>query len=221
MVEALAELGEVIVSEWPKGRPLRVKTVTAQQVQIQVKSQGDWLQIDGELVLDQGEVLRLRDLLERVQASRQRYVALGDGGFLALTDTLRQQLADLRAITQNQGDGQRISPLAALAWAAQADAPLLQGDDAWQQRCEAWARVQDQVFTLPAGLATELRDYQSSGWLWLMRLAASGFGAVLADDMGLGKTLQTLALLLARAAEAERADVGPAVDLARADAHQI
>ena len=210
VVEALAELGEVIVSEWPKGRPLRVKTVTAQQVQIQVKSQGDWLQIDGELVLDHGEVLRLRDLLERVQASRQRYVALGDGGFLALTDTLRQQLADLRALThaQPQGDGQRISPLAALAWSAQADAPALQGDDVWQRRCESWARVQDQVFTLPAGLATDLRDYQASGWQWLMRLAASGFGAVLADDMGLGKTLQTLALLLARA------DGGPALVVA-------
>ncbi|MEO5770976.1 MAG: DEAD/DEAH box helicase, partial [Burkholderiaceae bacterium] len=45
-----------------------------------------------------------------------------------------------------------------------------------------------------------LRDYQQAGYRWLMRLAASGFGACLADDMGLGKTLMTLAVMLERAA---------------------
>ena len=90
-----------------------------------------------------------------------------------------------------------------MAWSAQAGALagglVLAGDDAWQQRCDAWAAAQARQFPLPAGLAADLRDYQASGWQWLMRLADSGFGAVLADDMGLGKTLQTLALLLARA----------------------
>jgi superfamily II DNA or RNA helicase len=203
VVEALGRLGETIVSEWPKGKPLRVRAVTAAQVQIKVKSQGDWLELDGELALDGGEVLRLRQLLDLLQTGKQRYVALGDGGFLALTDTLRQQLADLRAITQTHGKAQRVATMAAMAWTAQqagqAEAPVLAGDKAWQHRCEAWARAQDQAFTLPAGLAADLRDYQASGWTWLMRLAAGGFGAVLADDMGLGKTLQTLALLLARA----------------------
>ena len=198
VVEALGKLSESIVSEWPKGKPMRVRAVTAPQVKLSVSSQGDWLAIDGELKLDGGEVIRLRDLLDRLQQGRSRYVALGDGGFLALTDTLRQQLADLKAITQTQGKGQRISTIAAMAWAAQADAPALAGDRAWLQRCQAWETAQGQVFEHPATLRAELRDYQASGWQWLMRLAASGFGAVLADDMGLGKTLQTLALLAAR-----------------------
>ncbi len=209
VVEALAALSERIVSEWPKGKPMRVRVVAATQVALQVKSQGDWLQIDGELALDGGEVLRLRQLLDLVQLGKQRYVALGDGDFLALSDTLRQQLADLRAITSNQGQQQRVATLAALAWSAQAGAPALAGDTAWQQRCDAWNSAQAQTFSLPAGLAAELRDYQASGWLWLMRLAASGFGAVLADDMGLGKTLQTLALLLARAAGGPALVVAP------------
>ena len=42
-----------------------------------------------------------------------------------------------------------------------------------------------------------------------MRLADSGFGAVLADDMGLGKTVQTLALLLQRAAGGPALVVAP------------
>ena len=209
VVEALASLGETIVSEWPKGKPMRVRTVAAPQLTLQVKSQGDWLQIDGSLALDGGEVLRLKQLLALVQQGKRRYVALGDGDFLALGDTLRQQLADLRAISAPQGDQQRVAALAAMAWSAQAGAPALDGDTAWQQRCAAWASAQAQTFSVPAGLAAELRDYQASGWLWLMRLAASGFGAVLADDMGLGKTLQTLALLLARSAGGPALVVAP------------
>jgi len=209
VVEALAGLGATIVSEWPKGKPMRVRTVAAPQLTLQVKSQGDWLQIDGDLALDGGEVLRLKQLLELVQQGKRRYVALGDGDFLALTDTLRQQLADLRAITSQQGQQQRVATLAAMAWSAQAGAPALAGDDAWQQRCDAWTAAQTRVFTLPAGLAADLRDYQASGWQWLMRLAASGFGAVLADDMGLGKTLQTLGLLLARSAAGPALVVAP------------
>ena len=39
-VEALAGLAPGIVSEWPKGKPLRVKTVTAAQVKLSVASKG-------------------------------------------------------------------------------------------------------------------------------------------------------------------------------------
>ena len=208
VVEALAGLAPGIVSEWPKGKPLRVKTVTASQVKLSVASRGDWLEINGELALDDGEVLRLRQLLDLLATGKSRYVALGDGGFLALTDTLRQQLADLRAVVTTQGKTQRLSPLAALAWAGQDGAPALDGDAAWSRRSQAWEQAQTRQFDLPITLLADLRDYQRSGWSWLMRLALSGFGAVLADDMGLGKTLQTLALLIARA------DGGPALVVA-------
>ena len=199
VVEALASLEPGIVSEWPKGKSLRVKTVTASQLKLSVNSRGDWLEIDGELAIDDGEVLRLRQLLELLGQGKNRYVALGNGGFLALTETLRQQLADLRSVVHNQGKTQRMSQIAALTWGGQADMPLLNGDAAWRRRSQAWDAAQALVFELPAGLQAELRDYQTIGWQWLMRLAASGFGAVLADDMGLGKTLQTLGLLVARA----------------------
>ena len=211
VVEVLAELGDSIVSEWPKGQPMRVRTAAAPQLALRVKSEGDWLALDGELTLDvdSGEVLRLQQLLELVQQGRRRYVALGNGDFLALTDTLRQQLADLKAISTAHGAQQRLPALAAIAWAAQTGAPPLDGDDAWQRRSDAWAAAQARSFSVPAGLAAELRDYQLAGWTWLMRLAASGFGAVLADDMGLGKTLQTLALLLARSAGGPALVVAP------------
>jgi len=209
MVEALAQQAPGIVSEWPKGRPLRVRAVTAQAVKLNVASRGDWLEIDGELTIDDGEVLRLRSLLELVQQGRSRYVALGDGDFIALSETLRQQLADLNAVAQPHKQGQRVASVAALAWAAQSDELKLDGDAAWRKRSAAWTDAQSRSFDVPRTLQADLRDYQLAGYRWLMRLAASGFGACLADDMGLGKTLMTLAVLLDRAGSGAALVVAP------------
>ena len=209
VVEALSRLSANIVSEWPKGKPLRVRAVGEATVKLRAASKGDWLELDGEIELDGGEVLRLRQLLELARDSRSRYVALGEGDFLALGDALRQQLADLAALAQPHKQGQRLSGVAALAWEASGHGLTLDGDAAWRRRSQAWATAQEQVFDVPAALAAELRDYQLDGYRWLMRLAHSGFGAVLADDMGLGKTVQTLALLLQRAAGGPALVVAP------------
>jgi SNF2 family DNA or RNA helicase/uncharacterized Zn finger protein len=48
----------------------------------------------------------------------------------------------------------------------------------------------------PASLTATLREYQHSGYNWVLSLLMSGFGAILADDMGLGKTIQSIAVLL-------------------------
>ena len=208
-VEALSRLGGRIVTEWPKGKPMRVRAVPDAAVKLQASSKGDWLELDGELQLDDGEVLRLRQLLDLAQASRSRYVALGEGEFLALGDALRQQLADLAALAQPHKQGQRLSGVAALAWEASGHGLTLEGDAAWRKRSKVWAQAQERVFEVPASLGAELRDYQLEGYRWLMRLGESGFGAVLADDMGLGKTVQTLAMLLQRAAGGPALVVAP------------
>jgi superfamily II DNA or RNA helicase len=208
-VEGLSRLGAHVVTEWPKGKPVRVRAVAESSVKLKANSNGEWLELEGELEFDGGEVLRLRQLLDMVRDSRSRFVALGEGDFLALSDTLRQQLADLAALVQVHKQGQRLSGVAALAWEASGHALTLDGDAAWRKRASAWALAQQRVFEAPAGLEAELRDYQLDGYRWLMRLADSGFGAVLADDMGLGKTVQTLALLLQRAAGGPALVVAP------------
>lgn len=48
---------------------------------------------------------------------------------------------------------------------------------------------------IPKELSGVLRDYQKTGYYWLLTLKKNGFGGILADDMGLGKTIQVLALL--------------------------
>ncbi len=210
VVEALSGLGTGIVSEWPKGKPMRVRAVPDAAVKLRATStKGDWLELEGELQLDDGEVLRLQRLLELAQSSRSRFVALGNGDFLALGDALRQQLTDLAALAQPHKQGQRLGGVAALAWAASGNSLVLEGDTAWNKRSQAWALAQERQFDAPAGLVADLRDYQLEGYRWLMRLGSSGFGAVLADDMGLGKTVQTLAMLLQRAAGGAALVVAP------------
>ncbi|HYN61263.1 MAG TPA: DEAD/DEAH box helicase [Rubrivivax sp.] len=208
-VEGLSRLGADIVTEWPKGKPMRVRAVAEGSVKLRASSKGEWLELDGELELDGGEVLRLRQLLDLSRESRSRFVALGEGDFLALSDTLRQQLSDLATLAQPHKQGQRLAGVAALAWEASGHGLVLDGDAPWRKRAASWAQAQERVFELPASLGAELRDYQLEGYRWLMRLAESGFGAVLADDMGLGKTVQTLALLLQRAAGGPALVVAP------------
>ncbi|MEN9892560.1 MAG: hypothetical protein RLY78_2855 [Pseudomonadota bacterium] len=220
-VQALASLAPEVIADWPQGRPMTVRDARADQLRLTLgrpRGHGaaqDWLSLDGELALDGAEVLKLERLLALVAGQRSRYLPLGDGQFLALTEQLRQQLADLQALAQSGGRGAaagslRIAPAAALAWAAQPGAPGLAGDTAWRERLAAWdAAAQWQQAEPPHGLQAELRDYQRAGWRWLMRLSAAGFGAVLADDMGLGKTLQTLGVLLARASAGPALVVAP------------
>ena len=76
-------------------------------------------------------------------------------------------------------------------------------------RCAAaWPPVRPIVPRVGAELEAALRPYQRAGVEWLARLAHWGAGAILADEMGLGKTVQTLAVLVDRAA------LGPALVVA-------
>ncbi|MDP3084409.1 MAG: DEAD/DEAH box helicase, partial [Rubrivivax sp.] len=208
-VQQLPGLAAVAGLDWPRGKPVRVTTPVAGAMQFAVSSGRDWFSIDGELRLDESRVLGLQQLMQLARESRQgRFVTLGDGEYLALTERLRQQLADLDALAQADKQQLRL-PAAAAAWLAETlDASQTRGDSPWVQRLARLDEAAALDPQLPAALQAELRSYQAEGYAWMVRLAHAGLGACLADDMGLGKTVQTLALLLARAHE------GPALVIA-------
>ncbi len=204
------EAQRVRALEWPKGRPLRVIEPEARAFATTLSSRRDWFALDGELRLDEQRVLSLQQLLALLREARgSRYVALGEGDYLALADQLRQRLAELEALAEADGAALRLGATAA-AWLAEAAPELgLQGDAGWQKRAAALERAAALQPEVPHGLQATLRPYQHDGYVWMHRLAEAGFGAVLADDMGLGKTVQTLALLLARAAAGPALVVAP------------
>lgn len=193
--------------EWPRGRSLKVHAATG--LKTKLSSGRDWFALSGELRVDEGRVVSLQALLTLLREQQgSRFVALGEGEYLALSEQLRQRMADLDTLAETEGERLRVGATAA-GWLADAAEELgLSGDARWRERAQRLERAAALQPDLPAGLRADLRPYQQQGFEWLARLAAAGFGAILADDMGLGKTVQTLALLLHRAA------LGPALIVA-------
>ena len=214
LLEVLPRVPGVQALDWPAGRPVSVAPVGLEHLRVRTQSQGKgpWFALAGGVQIDEAQVYALEQLMQWSRGSRGRFVPLGDGRYLALTQELRARIADLAAVAEVQGaeGGVARVPAAAALWLDAA----LQGAD-WQahgalrQRLDRLAASAAVVPALPTTLQAELRPYQLEGYQWAQRLAAAGWGACLADDMGLGKTLQALAVLLARAADGPALVVAP------------
>ena len=207
VVEVLPTLAGVAALDWPRGKPLRVVTVDSAALGVTVTSGRDWFALEGQVRVDEARVLSLMRMMDLARESKSRFVALGDGEYLALSERLRRQLADLQAAGRADKETLKL-PLAAAAWLdTNLEGVAVEGDSAWRRRVIALGSAAA-LAPVVEGLHTELRAYQHEGFAWMARLAHAGLGACLADDMGLGKTIQTLALLLRRAGD------GPALVLA-------
>ncbi|MBF0161048.1 MAG: DEAD/DEAH box helicase [Magnetococcales bacterium] len=213
-LELLTELQGVAHSvrvEWPEGEKLRVTApLSMEHLRVQVQRDRDWFALTGELSVDESSVVEMNRLLELVLSSRSRFIALGEGQFLTLTEKFRRQLLELQAFSNTHGQGRRFHPLAApVVQEITEQAQWNKVDKQWRQHLQRMEAAQTLTVALPSTLQVELREYQVSGFHWLARLAAWGVGACLADDMGLGKTVQALALLVSRAAEGPVLVVAP------------
>ncbi|WP_203569865.1 MULTISPECIES: DEAD/DEAH box helicase [Deefgea] len=187
---------------WPEGERFRLKaTKSLANMKLGLKQQGDWFVVNGEVKLDDGKVLQLRQLLELLDASPGRFLKLGDNDYLALTDSFRKRLEELYAVAEPSGaDGFKVNLLASGALTELAnEVGELEADAAWRNHIAKLDSLAQHQPKVPSTLQATLREYQHEGFQWLSRLAHWGVGACLADDMGLGKTVQTLALLLERA----------------------
>ena len=200
-LEALSEIQQMPeppTLSWPQGGRLQLSTPREiEQMKVSVRSEKDWFALDGEITLDEGKVLSLQKLLELLQSTPGRFVRLEDDQYLTLTQQLRQRLQAMQGLAQKQG----IHPLAAGILDEVTDGMQRQGDEIWQAQTAKLQAAYALKPKLPTTLQAQLREYQLEGFQWLARLAHWGAGACLADDMGLGKTLQSLALILTRAAQ--------------------
>ncbi|MBI5142378.1 MAG: DEAD/DEAH box helicase [Nitrospirae bacterium] len=207
---AVSASSGAMVIHWPEGERLKLRgSASWQAMKLSVRSGKDWFSLEGEVAVSETEVLTLQRLMELAETTPGRFMQLGEGEFVALTDEFRRKLDDLRRVLARHGKDQRFHPLVApLVEDAASGAASLKGDKAWMLNVEKLRSAEAFQPALPPTLQAGLRDYQRDGFDWLSRLAQWGAGACLADDMGLGKTVQALALLLTRAAD------GPALVLA-------
>ena len=197
---------------WPKGEPLRIVAhAETSKLNLTIKSAAEWFSASGTLEIDEGRTLDLKQLFELLDASPDsRFLALGDGEFIALAASFRRHLDDLRGLSSPAARGSmRVHAMAALALQGFAEGATLDADAGWRALEERLRDAEAFEPELPSTLRAELRPYQREGFRWLARLARWGAGACLADDMGLGKTVQTLALLLDRAPDGPALVVAP------------
>ena len=208
-LELLLELGELkerVTVEWPEGQRLRVeRPVGYGQLKATIRSRRNWFEVSGQLAVDDGRVVELQELLTLAGRSPGRFVPLGQGRFLALTEEFRRRLDDFLLYGQAVEDPEgpsfvRLHPLAAFAMDETLDSLTAPDtDQGWRLHRRKLAEAVHLRPRVPSTLLAELREYQVEGFVWLSRLAHLGVGACLADDMGLGKTMQALALMLSRA----------------------
>jgi SNF2 family DNA or RNA helicase len=207
----LQALGDSVVIEHPEGEKFRVShQATLKDFRLNIKRQNDWFTTDGEITIGNQLILDMQQLLQLLDQSSSRFIPIGEGQFLALTQEFRKRLDELRAYTEKSSKGLRLHPLAALAvedWMDEVGD--LKADKHWKAHIQRLQEVQNFEPQLPSTLQADLRDYQVDGFRWLARLAHWGVGACLADDMGLGKTLQALAVILTRAPEGSTLIVAP------------
>ena len=202
LLEQLKDCGLKSSVEWPKGQAVRIAgSLRTQNVKLSVAKAGagrDWFALSGEARIDEDRVLSLKALLQSLQGSR--FVSLGGGEYLALTEELRRKLAGMKAMMTEKGRGaMQFSGLAAGAMEKMAAGMELAVDQHFEASLERMHRAFEAEPALPSRLRAELRDYQREGYVWMQRLAIWGVGACLADDMGLGKTVQTIAVMLNQA----------------------
>ena len=193
---------------WPQGERFKiVARAAAGQLRLQIKTASEWLHASGELRIDQQRALDLKRLFALLDANPgARFLELGAGQFLSLTESFRRQLDDLRSVSSPAPRGAvRLSPVAALALNEFVEQTQLDADRQWRALQRRLREAEQFEPRVPSTLQAELRPYQRTGFAWLARLSRWGAGACLADDMGLGKTVQVLALLL------ERAPAGPSL----------
>ncbi|MBD2175759.1 DEAD/DEAH box helicase [Pseudanabaena sp. FACHB-1998] len=207
----LQALGDRIVLEWPEGEKMRISHRAGfGDFRMSINQSRDWFAAEGELQLGDDKVLDMQRLLELLDKTPSRFIPLGDGQFLALTQQFRKRLDEFRRLSEKHGSGTRFHPLAALALEDFVDEiGDLKVDKHWKAHVKKIKEMRNFEPQFPTTLQADLRDYQIEGFQWLARLAHWGVGACLADDMGLGKTLQSLALILTRAPHGATLIVAP------------
>ncbi|WP_088894180.1 DEAD/DEAH box helicase [Leptolyngbya ohadii] len=207
----LQALGDRVTVEHPEGEKFRVAHQAGlSDFRMAIKRQNDWFATEGELKVSNEQVLDMQQLMQLLNQTNSRFIPLGNGQFLALTQEFRKRLDELRTYADKSGKGLRLHPLAAMAvedWIDEVG--NLKTDKHWKAHLQRLKEIQDYDPQLPSTLQAELRDYQLEGFRWLARLAHWGVGACLADDMGLGKTLQSLAVILTRAPQGATLIIAP------------
>ena len=149
--------------------------------------QGDWLQTDVTVVIDNGRLrIPFRDLRDTILRGEQEYM-LPTGEILLIPNEWLKRYSDLMLIGLPKGQGYQ-----------RHKSQILREEVKVNSEKFATARPinSEMAMEVSSKLKATLRPYQNAGFQWLWQNLVAQTGCCLSDEMGLGKTLQTIALLL-------------------------
>jgi hypothetical protein len=91
-LEPLKQGGDIVM-EHPKGEKLRIAgQIGFDQLSMGIKKERDWFSVDGKVQVNEHLVMDFRKLLELSQNSKNNFIEISDGQFLALTSQLKRRL---------------------------------------------------------------------------------------------------------------------------------
>lgn len=206
---------ETVQIEWPEGVKLKVTgAASLSNFSISTKGKDSWFTLVGELTYNNDQTIQLNELLDQFAASgNQRFIALGDNEYLALSEQLRKMLLSIQTVITKGKKKQELKVsefVAPLLRSFQADGLDLKTDASYKRLIKKIDAADKMEFPVPTMLQASLREYQEDGFRWMAKLNEWGAGACLADDMGLGKTVQTIAMLCRQAPHGAALIVAPA-----------
>lgn len=213
VLEYAKEHTDQITCEWKDGAHIKISNrSTASWNGAIRKNDNGWFELEGSVELEQDKVISMAELLDLVSQSPGRYIKIGDGEFVAISEKLHKQLAQLNAIASRSHGRLQMSPFSAALLGPEVlkGELTLEQDEELEQIRKRIKDASDYTPDVPKALNATLRNYQKEGFCWMSRLNKWGAGALLADDMGLGKTIQTITFLLSKAEEGPALVVAPA-----------
>ena len=153
LLQLQAQADQVVLA-WPEGEKFKVsRELGGAGFSMAIKRQQDWFSVSGELQVDDKQVLDLQRLLELTASGHGRFIHLGDNQFLALTDSFRRRLNELRAYSEQRGKDLRIHPLAAGALQDLADeAGKVKADKFWKEHLAKLSEIDALQPVVPATL---------------------------------------------------------------------
>lgn len=192
---------------WPQGEKLKViKTLSSSDIFKSMSQKNNWFEVEGHVEIVKNKVFTLKQIMALSEMTKSRFIKLDENQYLALTSSLKKELDTLTTYSQkNRGTSVKLHPLALISMDKTAVAEFKEA----ARWIESFKKNYSREFSVPASAKVQLRDYQKEGYLWMMRLAESQAGALLADDMGLGKTIQSIVMLLQRQKEGSALIVVP------------
>jgi len=208
----LEDVKDTVVVEWPEGEKMRIKhKFSLNNLKLTIQSSGnEWFEVEGEIRVSENKVMEMSQLLSLIEENKSNFIPLGNGDFISLTKEFRHRLEEMNAFANHAKGEFRFNAISAFALNDLFDNLDITADKQWKDAVKNIKSTLKLKPVIPANLEADLRPYQEDGYKWLFRLSHWGVGACLADDMGLGKTIQSIAILLERAAGGAALVVAPA-----------